>query len=66
MEVSFPAFAHLVTVFGSTRNKEATSAGVNSRSWAAIRERFTWLIYLAPLHFFYLRSYFKKRSTCPV
>ena len=32
IEVSFPDFAHLVTVFGSTRNKEATSAGVNRTS----------------------------------
>jgi hypothetical protein len=56
MEVNFPAFAHLVTVFGSTRNSDATSAGVNNRSWAAIRERFAWLIYFFPLHFYYLRA----------
>src|SRR5229473_2059488 len=29
MELSFPAFAHRVTVFGSTRNAAATSAGVS-------------------------------------
>jgi hypothetical protein len=28
MEVNFPALAHLVTVFGSTRNNAATSDGV--------------------------------------
>jgi len=27
-----PDFAHLVTVFGSTLNSDATSAGVNSTS----------------------------------
>jgi hypothetical protein len=32
IEVSFPDFAHLVTVLGSTRNNEATSAGVNRTS----------------------------------
>jgi len=30
MEVSLPAFAHLVTVFGSTLKAAATSAGVKS------------------------------------
>jgi len=29
---SFPALAQRVTVFGSTRNNAATSAGVNNRS----------------------------------
>ena len=33
IEVSLPALAHLVTVFGSTLNSEATSAGVKSFSW---------------------------------
>jgi hypothetical protein len=33
MEVNLPAFAHLVTVFGSTLNKDATSAGVSNFSW---------------------------------
>jgi len=32
IEVSFPDFAQRVTVFGSTRNKEATSEGVNRTS----------------------------------
>lgn len=32
MEVNLPAFAQRVTVFGSTRNMEATSAGVSSGS----------------------------------
>jgi hypothetical protein len=32
MEDSFPALAHRVTVFGSTRNIAATSAGVRSFS----------------------------------
>lgn len=38
MEVSFPALAHRVTVFGSTLNNFATSAGVSSASsfWAFI------------------------------
>ncbi len=36
IEVSFPDFAHLVTVFGSTRNNEATSAGVNRTSWSEL------------------------------
>gem|GEM_PF-3321296 len=31
-ELNFPAFAHLVTVLGSTRNIAATSAGVSSGS----------------------------------
>ncbi len=31
-ELSFPAFAHRVTVLGSTRNIAATSAGVSSGS----------------------------------
>jgi len=30
MELSLPALAHRVTVFGSTRNAAATSAGVSS------------------------------------
>jgi hypothetical protein len=33
MAVSLPAFAHLVTVFGSTRKSAATSAGDNKTSW---------------------------------
>jgi hypothetical protein len=37
MEVSFPAFAHRVTVFGSTRNIVATSAGVSSGSASGVR-----------------------------
>ena len=37
MEVSFPALAHLVTVFGSTRNMVATSAGVSSGSASGVR-----------------------------
>ena len=32
IEVNFPDFAHLVTVFGSTLNNDATSAGVNKTS----------------------------------
>jgi fructose-specific component phosphotransferase system IIB-like protein len=32
MEVNLPDFAHLVTVFGSTLNNDATSAGVNKTS----------------------------------
>jgi hypothetical protein len=37
IDVSFPAFAHLVTVFGSTRNIVATSAGVSSGSASGVR-----------------------------
>src|SRR5215469_9126040 len=37
MEVSFPAFAHRVTVLGSTRNIVATSAGVSSGSASGVR-----------------------------
>lgn len=37
MEVSFPALAHRVTVFGSTRNIVATSAGVSSGSASGVR-----------------------------
>ena len=36
IEVSFPDFAQRVTVFGSTRNKEATSAGVSRTSWSEL------------------------------
>ena len=39
MEVNFPAFAHLVTVFGSTRNSEATSAGVSKTSCSILKSR---------------------------
>src|SRR5581483_5997755 len=38
MEVSLPAFAHRVTVFGSTRNIDATSAGVSSGSGSCVRD----------------------------
>src|SRR5438105_12562669 len=37
MDVSFPDFAHLVTVFGSTRNMLATSAGVSNASASVLR-----------------------------
>jgi hypothetical protein len=37
MEVSFPALAHRVTVFGSTRNMVATSAGVSKGSASGVR-----------------------------
>ena len=33
IEVNLPAFAHLVTVFGSTLNNAATSDGVRRFSW---------------------------------
>ncbi len=36
MDVNFPAFAHRVTVFGSTRNIVATSAGVSSGSASGV------------------------------
>jgi len=36
MDESFPAFAHLVTVLGSTRNIAATSAGVRSLSPSSV------------------------------
>ncbi len=37
IEVSLPAFAHRVTVLGSTRNIVATSAGVSSGSASGVR-----------------------------
>ena len=37
IDVSFPALAHRVTVFGSTRNIVATSAGVSSGSASGVR-----------------------------
>jgi hypothetical protein len=37
MDVSLPAFAHRVTVLGSTRNIVATSAGVRSGSASGVR-----------------------------
>src|SRR5215472_6641213 len=37
MDVSLPAFAHRVTVLGSTRNIVATSAGVSSGSASGVR-----------------------------
>src|SRR5215469_4527725 len=37
MDVSFPAFAHRVTVLGSTRNIVATSAGVSNGSASGVR-----------------------------
>lgn len=37
MDVSLPAFAHRVTVLGSTRNMVATSAGVSSGSASGVR-----------------------------
>jgi len=37
MDVNFPAFAQRVTVFGSTRNIVATSAGVSSGSASGVR-----------------------------
>jgi hypothetical protein len=37
IDVSLPALAHRVTVFGSTRNIVATSAGVSSGSASGVR-----------------------------
>jgi len=37
MDVNFPAFAHRVTVLGSTLNIVATSAGVSSGSASGVR-----------------------------
>src|SRR4051794_13121526 len=37
MDVNLPAFAHPVTVLGSTRNMVATSAGVSSGSASGVR-----------------------------
>src|SRR5690606_27576385 len=37
MDVNLPAFAHRVTVLGSTRNMVATSAGVSSGSASGVR-----------------------------
>src|ERR671927_159141 len=38
MALSLPALAHRVTVFGSTRNIDATSAGVSSGSGSCVRD----------------------------
>src|SRR5919202_738741 len=38
MALSLPALAHRVTVFGSTRNIEATSTGVSSGSGSCVRD----------------------------
>src|SRR5450759_3513965 len=38
MDVNLPDLAHRVTVFGSTRNIEATSAGVSSGSASGVRD----------------------------
>src|SRR5262247_1017985 len=38
MALSLPAFAQRVTVFGSTRNIDATSAGVSSGSGSCVRD----------------------------
>jgi len=38
MEVNLPAFAHLVTVFGSTLNNAATSDGVRRFSWEELEK----------------------------
>src|SRR2546421_11052986 len=46
MDVSLPAFAQRVTVFGSTRNIVATSAGVNSGSASGVRADITWPLLL--------------------
>ena len=50
IEVILPALAHLVTVFGSTLNSEATSAGVNSFSWlvADSGEKLDWTKSVSP------------------
>src|SRR4051794_32851270 len=37
MDVNLPAFAHRVTVLGSTRNMVATSAGVSNGSASGVR-----------------------------
>ena len=37
MELSFPALAQRVTVLGSTRNSDATSAGVSNFSTSVVR-----------------------------
>ena len=47
IDVNLPAFAHLVTVFGSTRNKFATSEGVSSVSCSV-------LIYVLPNPLYFL------------
>src|SRR5260370_18890598 len=46
MEVSLPAFAHRVTVWGSTRNIGATSAGVNSGWASGVRGDMCWPLLL--------------------
>src|SRR6202021_1435004 len=46
IEVSLPAFAHRVTVLGSTRNIVATSAGVNSGSASGVLADIRWPLLL--------------------
>src|SRR6476620_3897315 len=41
MELSFPAFAQRVTVLGSTRKSDATSAGVSNFSTSVVRATMT-------------------------
>src|SRR5262245_30653259 len=45
MALSLPAFAHRVTVLGSTRNIDATSAGVSSGSGSCVRDAIGYLLY---------------------
>jgi hypothetical protein len=45
MALSLPAFAHRVTVFGSTRNIDATSAGVSNGSGSCVRDAIGYLLY---------------------
>src|SRR5262252_5678504 len=47
MALSLPAFAHRVTVLGSTRNIDATSAGVSSGSGSCVRDAIGYLLYQA-------------------
>ncbi|SCE03348.1 hypothetical protein GA0115247_12095 [Streptomyces sp. PalvLS-984] len=57
MDVSLPAFAQRVTVFGSTRNIVATSAGVSSGSASGVRAVMSGLLgRTEPSRFFPLNS----------
>src|SRR5215467_12178972 len=46
MALSLPAFAHRVTVFGSTRNIDATSAGVSKGSGSCVRDAIRSLLHI--------------------
>src|SRR5258706_15475976 len=61
MELSLPALAHRVTVFGSTRNAAATSAGVSSGFMDMV-----WVLLTLRLSLFNWRGPVRARSNTRV